>query len=209
MKKEIGLIIASVALFLIAIVNDNHISQLLYLFENNTLQYYFCIYTSYFNQIVGIIAVILFILSNWPSRILKKCKWVRKNKKVFLLSMITLITSSATVKILKETIKRKRPYIVLNLPTIEKALGYSFPSGHTAIAFSLLFPLLELKIKNKKLNRIIKGLLISYAILMALSRIYLLSHYASDVIASIMISFVWYKINKKIVEKFKYKVNFI
>lgn len=79
---------------------------------------------------------------------------------------------------LKPLIDRARPYelgVALNLITAHPN-DPSFPSGHTAAAFAAAVALLP---GPKKAYR---GMLI-YAALMGLSRLYLLMHYPTDVLA--------------------------
>lgn len=61
---------------------------------------------------------------------------------------------------------------------IEVLHQHSFPSGHTAAAFSLCFAL-ALIMKNKKWG----ALFFALALLVAVSRVYLLQHFFSDVYA--------------------------
>jgi undecaprenyl-diphosphatase len=84
--------------------------------------------------------------------------------------------------IIKPLVGRPRPFMEdpSLLLLISPPGGYSFASGHVVKAFAAAFVLF---IHDKKL-----GIpLMVYAILMAFSRIYLLVHYVSDVIAGALI----------------------
>lgn len=97
--------------------------------------------------------------------------------KVSTEAMFALASSHAAVRFLKVVVKRKRPY--LTLPNLmvrgPKLKDLSFPSGHTAAAFSLAtsfaaaFPSLSL-------------VLAVLAALVGISRMYVGMHYPSDVI---------------------------
>jgi membrane-associated phospholipid phosphatase len=111
---------------------------------------------------------------------------LKKNYKMGLKIALTGIVVIIPVAILKEWFAHPRPVTVfeqmgifssINLPQGYDILrGYnSFPSGHSAAAFAL-WTILALNIKK------VKGQLIflSIAILVALSRVYLLCHFPED-----------------------------
>lgn len=95
----------------------------------------------------------------------------------------TLISSTVIVQLLKRKIVRIRPFEVVENLYIKKIQidQYSFPSGHTAAAFSLAmstsfyFPNLAF-------------VLFLLASAVAISRMYLGVHYPSDIVAAIIIS---------------------
>ncbi|MGB9867507.1 MAG: phosphatase PAP2 family protein [Bacillota bacterium] len=97
--------------------------------------------------------------------------------KVSTQAMFALASSHAVVRFLKVVVKRKRPYLTLgNLMVRGPELkDLSFPSGHTAAAFSLAtsfaaaFPGVGM-------------LLTVLASLVGISRMYVGMHYPSDVI---------------------------
>lgn len=92
-------------------------------------------------------------------------------------ALTTLTGSHILVQILKRICTRPRPYMVLPETNTFKYLlrDYSFPSGHAtasfslAVSFSLFFPGIAI-------------LLISLAVLVSISRIYMGLHYPSDVL---------------------------
>jgi undecaprenyl-diphosphatase len=95
---------------------------------------------------------------------------------------ITQIIVTGIIQILKATVARVRPYNALTgVKVLKTEKDYSFPSGHTAAAFttaitlSRFFPALSL------------GCL-GIAILIGCSRVYIGVHYPSDVIAGSLIS---------------------
>lgn len=91
---------------------------------------------------------------------------------------------------LKLIFQRARP----SLPHLQKVIGYSFPSGHTLGAFTLCGVLVYLTLK-KEWSFIVKFsavvLLLIYACLVGLSRIYLHAHFTSDIIGSMLVALWW------------------
>jgi undecaprenyl-diphosphatase len=92
--------------------------------------------------------------------------------------------------VLKLIFHRQRPA----LPHLQMAIGYSFPSGHTLGAFTLCGVLVYITLK-RKWSLITKSvavvLLLLYACLVGLSRIYLHVHFTSDVLASMLVALWW------------------
>ena len=121
--------------------------------------------------------------------------------------LVMLITNNI---ILKNLIARARPYATYP-ELIEDLIGiihvpssYSFPSGHTVSAMSVAFTVLT---QHKKLGSIV----LVFAILMGLSRLYVGVHFPTDVYGGMIVGalialFVYWaekKITPKLVEKFK------
>lgn len=103
--------------------------------------------------------------------------WLRSHKRTALQLLILIIIVDALVLAVKLLVARERPMDVrLVLP---QALGYSFPSGHAARAFAG-FLLLSMSLKHR---HIIPPILFLNAFMISLGRIYLGTHYPSDVIA--------------------------
>lgn len=116
----------------------------------------------------------------------------RANKNVYdenssVLLGASEVTSLGVVLALKNIVKRERPFKVLdnvyykkdNSPTDE----YSFPSSHTATAFSMATSL-TLRYTDKPI--LIAGAF-TYAAIVSYGRIYLGVHYPSDVLAGAVI----------------------
>ncbi|MBX2910135.1 MAG: phosphatase PAP2 family protein [Chitinophagales bacterium] len=117
--------------------------------------------------------------------------WYLKGKKAFFESAIALSVTALVVQLLKRVILednfRPRLYFEhthqLRLIEFTQPLyHFSFPSGHTTAAFCLLA--IYSFYTEKKWQRI---LLFSLAILIGISRMYLLHHFLSDVVAGILL----------------------
>lgn len=94
----------------------------------------------------------------------------------------TLAISQTITYGLKSLLGRERPYNILkNLNTFGIILkDYSFPSGHTSASFSLAT---TIALKNPFLTILV----ITMALLVGISRIYLGVHYPTDVVAGIVL----------------------
>ncbi|AKL97327.1 membrane-associated phospholipid phosphatase [Clostridium aceticum] len=120
----------------------------------------------------------------------------KKHKKLGYMSLSSILLGFITGElILKNIIQRNRPFLVIeniNL-SIAAPQSFSFPSGHTLIAFATVGVIIRM-IESK----VYKKLLIALACLMGFSRVYLRVHYPTDVLAGavigLMVSFIIYKI---------------
>lgn len=105
---------------------------------------------------------------------------------------------------LKNAVARTRPYDAIE--QIRCLIGpqsdYSFPSGHTAIAFAASVPVFII------LNKVIGSVMIVFSILMGLSRIYICVHYPTDVIcgaiAGLLCGIVACKVYQKHISSYGY-----
>ncbi|MFD1205106.1 MULTISPECIES: phosphatase PAP2 family protein [Sporosarcina] len=116
--------------------------------------------------------------------------WVfRKHSQAYFFFFV-LIGTGALNQILKFIFRRERP----DFHRLVDISGYSFPSGHTMMAFSLYAISAFIAIRNLKsiVSKIVVSLL---AIIMfasiAISRIYLGVHYPSDVVGGMAASAFW------------------
>ncbi|WP_172370359.1 phosphatase PAP2 family protein [Sporosarcina jiandibaonis] len=113
--------------------------------------------------------------------------FVFKKRHQALLLVVVIGGTIAFNRLLKLYFKRERPVI----HRILDANGYSFPSGHTMMAFSLYVIIAYIAWRNVE-TRLGKFLLIAFAIFMIImigtSRIYLGVHFPSDVAGGLMAS---------------------
>jgi len=115
----------------------------------------------------------------------------KKNYQRAAVQVFVIASSSILLGwVLKQIFQRQRPA----LPRLQLAIGYSFPSGHTLSAFTLCGILVYMTLKTgwspgAKSAAVV--LLLLYAYMVGLSRIYLHVHFTSDVIASILVALWW------------------
>jgi undecaprenyl-diphosphatase len=96
--------------------------------------------------------------------------------------------SQLVIEVLKDIIKRPRP-VVLDIVYQSHYTGYSFPSGHAAMATILCG--LMLYLVNERLTFVQRRALLStmvlYCLLVGWSRIYVGAHYPSDVLGGYLL----------------------
>lgn len=159
-------------------------------FINHNLQ------NSVFNQLMPVITnlggfIFLFsccIIAVIISKVLKK----EYMFKLALMCLVCLLFCDLIALVLKYLINEPRPFNTLSNVNLLISEGdpYSFPSGHTTSTFSVVTYLV---LNSKKFN----WFLVSFAILIAFSRIYVGVHYPADVIAGAIIGICGaYFINK-------------
>ena len=126
-----------------------------------------------------------------------------KRKWIFPL-WFTLCLSAVGSFVLKFSIQRPRPFqlgLVSLMPALEKAnqliWNFSFPSSHSMLAFCAV-PLLSKEFPK------LKYVWISFACLVALSRVYFGLHFLSDVIAGGLIGYLLGWLVIKAEQKYKF-----
>ena len=104
---------------------------------------------------------------------------------------------------LKNAVARVRPYDAMEQIRclVPPQVDYSFPSGHTAIAFAASVPVFI--ISSKKLGII----MIILSLLMALSRIYVCVHYPTDVIGGAVIGILCGVVTGMVIYPKLYSIN--
>jgi len=117
--------------------------------------------------------------------------WIfKKNRRLTQDVTAIGITSTAILFSLKAIFQRSRP----DDPLLHAVEGFSFPSGHSFLAFTF-FGVLIYIIADLKMNHRLKWILgisfFIFASLIAISRIYLKVHFASDVLAGFCLCIVW------------------
>ena len=104
--------------------------------------------------------------------------------KAIIISLLLEVTICELL--IKPLFKRSRPVIASvknNGLLIKKPLSYSFPSGHTASSFAVVGVLWNMDSGYKYLILII-------ALLVSFSRVYLLVHYPSDILAGVVLGLI-------------------
>lgn len=158
----------------------NTIDLYILLFTQNFLQYFFL--TPIFIVISSLgdhgsiwLIIIIILLLNSKTRIIGL-------HALLAYGLCLLITNG----ILKNVIGRGRPFDVHReiIPLINRPTDYSFPSGHTAMAFTIAILLNKLYDNKRGI------LMIVLATLIALSRLYLGVHFLSDIIGGIVVGWL-------------------
>lgn len=151
----------------------------------------------YFELLLTIVLLSFFLINKQKYNFLKK----------YILAIIfTLLSTQIVVNVMKILFARARPSITINpdkfygIMTMIKDSSFwkgsyvSFPSGHTITIWGTIWILFFI-IKSKE----IKIPLFILGILVGMSRVYLVRHWTTDVIASIILSYFIAKfVHKKI-----------
>ena len=122
----------------------------------------------------------------------------RKYRKIGLFSIISLIICALLVNvILKPLIHRPRPFSELTDITllIKAPKDYSFPSGHTAASFVMVYIFFR-HIKKYFIPVLITGILIAF------SRMYLTVHFPSDILVGLIIGLLSGYAGEKVADGF-------
>ena len=112
------------------------------------------------------------------------------DKRFGLLMGLNFFAAALAVNILKNVIKRPRPFVGDNSLSIgQQTHGYSFPSGHTQGAASIYSTLaIHFGIRKKRIW--FCALMFLIIVLVGLSRMYLGQHYLTDVLIGFAIGMV-------------------
>lgn len=172
---------------------DNSIYNLLTLNMGSTLTSIYKVITFFgstsFIVLLCVIFLIIFI--------------ILKKKNYGLIITGVLVISTIFNNVIKIILCRERPD-VLKL-VVENT--YSYPSGHTMASVSMYGILLYLVLKsniNKKLKIVLSVILGVLPILVAMSRVYLGAHFATDVIGAFLASIILLLIEINIIDKKKW-----
>ena len=96
---------------------------------------------------------------------------------------LSLALCGVVGNLIKMLVMRPRPFLEIEelIPLVARPDSYSFPSMHTACAFAVT--LVALKMGEGKW----RYLLLTFAVIVSLSRIYVGVHYTSDVLAGFLL----------------------
>lgn len=120
----------------------------------------------------------------------------KRNWKILFFYYLANVGGIVFNYILKFAIHRPRPEDIehsFNLLGI-KIISYSFPSGHTMRATILMLSIMfiaYLYLKNIRLRNMVMLLCITYVGAMGISRILLMDHFITDVLAAVFASITW------------------
>lgn len=153
--------------------------------------------------------VVLFILSSFI--LISLVARANKNRKVkdrkfflrnFLSLLVTILSTSAVVTILKNIFSRVGPETRILYET-----DFSFPSAHTAVALALFAITYFLINKNYKLSNFWKNIYFAFTLififLISLSRLILGVHFVSDVVVGVVLGYMGYKLGTIVYKKIK------
>lgn len=160
-KRIVGLLAAFTA-FAFALRFDRQIVLFFQIHRNPILDIVFTAFT----HLGTMIAVLFIIMSLFM---------LKKHRRGWIIPLwLSLAFAAALAYIIKYAVMRGRPEAI-GIAAVIAATGYSFPSAHSATAFSAL-PVMD------KVFKKLSYAWIAIAILISFSRIYLGVHYLSDVI---------------------------
>lgn len=166
---------------------DMSVYKFITYYKNDTLTSIFKSITFFGSTFFIVFLCVLFLIIFW------------KNKKGYLISGCLLVSTFLN-NIIKVIVRRVRPLELM----LVKENTFSFPSGHTMASVSMYGLLIYFIYKsnlNKKMKILLISLLVFLILSIAISRIYLGAHYATDVIAGILLSLAWLICFVKIIEK--------
>ncbi len=127
---------------------------------------------------------------------------LKKNRRLALDVTAIGVTSTIILFSLKAIFHRHRPLD----PLVQNVNGFSFPSGHSFSSFTffgLMIYILWNTNMNAGLRWVLSILFFLFAAAIALSRVYLHVHYASDVIAGFCLCLVWLTLSFWVLQKMR------
>ena len=125
---------------------------------------------------------------------------IMKKKNCSFIVAVVIIISTIFNNVIKIIIRRERPTVLALV--VEKS--FSFPSGHTMASVSLYGILFYLVLKSnldKKIKIVLNTFLVIIPILVAVSRIYLGAHFATDIIGGAILSIILLLVECNFIDK--------
>ena len=118
-----------------------------------------------------------------------------------------LVLHGILIKLIKLVYQRSRP----SLSHLVKEGGYSFPSGHamaTAVVVGTLIIIVQQRMQNQQIKRLVQGLLLLFILTIMASRVYLGVHYPTDVIGGALLGFAIINIEFPFYDKLRFQWRF-
>ena len=177
-KKSVVIFMFIIFLIFVSLYIDNLLFKYIFLLRNNILDNFFLVITFISSKIIIFLILTALFLS-------------RGNKRKWVFPLWACLGLSALIGFaLKITIQRERPFQLGFIPLLSRLQetsyslwNFSFPSFHTMLVFCVV-PILSKQFPK------LKKFWIGFAVLVALSRIYLGLHFLSDVIAGGLIGYL-------------------
>ncbi len=199
--KQIAFVSLSVfIIFVLALkfgIFDN-MNQIFYNFtkeyKNNNIYNVAIVFSDLFGSLGSLLLFSAFIL------ILLK---LHKMQELYFALIFAALSVGATL-LLKYTLQIQRPLNFINGLT-----GYSFPSGHGVLSIVLavvLFLLVSSLVKNNFILQAVKFILLLYIFVSMFARIYVGSHWVSDVLGSILLVVFSYSVSCLLFDMLKSRV---
>ncbi|QIP49836.1 phosphatase PAP2 family protein [Streptococcus cristatus] len=118
-----------------------------------------------------------------------------------------LVLHGILIKLIKLVYQRSRP----SISHLVEEGGYSFPSGHamaTAIVVGTLIIIVQQRMQNQQIKRLVQGLLLLFILTIMASRVYLGVHYPTDVIGGALMGFAILNIEFPFYDKLRFQWRF-
>lgn len=118
-----------------------------------------------------------------------------------------LVLHGILIKLIKLVYQRSRP----SISHLVEEGGYSFPSGHamaTAIVVGTLIIIVQQRMQNQQIKRLVQGLLLLFILTIMASRVYLGVHYPTDVIGGVLLGFAILNIEFPFYDKLRFQWRF-
>ena len=118
-----------------------------------------------------------------------------------------LVLHGILIKLIKLVYQRSRP----SISHLVEEGGYSFPSGHamaTAIVLGTLIIIVQQRMQNQQIKRLVQGLLLLFILTIMASRVYLGVHYPTDVIGGALMGFAILNIEFPFYDKLRFQWRF-
>lgn len=103
--------------------------------------------------------------------------WERRGRRVVVPVVLAPVIAPSLTGMLKLAVGRDRP-----TGAMVRAMGSSFPSGHTTAATAVALSLVYILVREELAPNALIAVAVAYALLVGASRVYLGAHWSSDVL---------------------------